>query len=235
MNERKEVKTLLEKDRYHFEDLTQIMRILRSENGCPWDCEQTHASIRSCMIEEAYEAVEAIDTENATLLREELGDVLFQVIFHAQIEAERGTFDVEDVVHDICVKMIHRHPHVFSDSSVSAVEDALARWEQIKTEEKQRTTLSSRLRAIPPMLPALMRAQKIAKKAGLTEKAQVDDVRKELIASANAFAENTSSETLGAFLFSMATLASRLGLDAEKALSDATDAVILRAEASESK
>lgn len=233
MNETNAVKALLEKERFTFEDLVLIMRILRSENGCPWDLEQTHKSIRSCMIEEAYEVVEAIDTENTMLLREELGDVLFQVMFHAQIEAEKGSFDVGDVVQEICVKMIRRHPHVFSDEVLSDPKDVLAGWEQIKAEEKQRDTLSARLRAVPPMLPALMRATKIAKKAGLTEDKVQSELLDELQTSAATLAENTSEEMVGELLFSVAKLCAASKIDAEKALFEATEQAILQAEASD--
>ena len=179
-----EIRALLARRRYGFADLAAVMRLLRAPGGCPWDREQTHASIRNCMIEEAYEAVEAIDTANPVLLREELGDVLFQVFFHARIEAEAGRFTVDDVVHDICCKMIHRHPHVFSSCTVSDSGEALTRWEAIKTEEKQRNTLSSRLRAVPPMLPALMRAAKIVGKTNAVGTADPADLVRELCARA---------------------------------------------------
>ena len=235
MKQGKEVENLLEKTRYQFEDLVEITQILRSENGCPWDREQTHQTIRSCMIEETYEAVEAIDTENASLLREELGDVLFQVIFHAQIEAEQGVFDIENVIHDICVKMIRRHPHVFSNVSVSEAEEAIARWEQIKTEEKQRTTRAARLRAVPSMLPALMRAQKIVKKAGISENVSTEELRNRLHASVASFEATTSDETLGELLLSVAAVANGFDLDAERALAVATENVILQVEVAEGK
>ena len=187
-----EIRALLARRRYGFADLAAVMRLLRAPGGCPWDREQTHASIRNCMIEEAYEAVEAIDTANPVLLREELGDVLFQVFFHAQIEAEAGRFTVDDVVHDICCKMIHRHPHVFSSCTVSDSGEVLTRWEAIKTEEKQRNTLSSRLRAVPPMLPALMRAAKIVGKTNAVGTADPADLVRELCARAEDLCTSTA-------------------------------------------
>ena len=111
-------KELLSKDRYHFEDLVLIVELLRSEGGCPWDMEQTHKSIRNDFIEETYEVIEAIDTEDPKLMREELGDVLLQVVFHARIETEEGRCNIDDVANDICAKLIHRHPHVFADVKV---------------------------------------------------------------------------------------------------------------------
>ena len=233
MNRKEAIKALLAKERYDFQDLADIVSLLRAENGCPWDREQTHKSIRSCMIEEAYEVVEAIDTENSVLLREELGDVLFQVLFHSQLEAEQGRFTVEDVVHDICLKMIRRHLHVFAECDVTGADDALGRWEESKIEEKQRTTLSSRLRAVPPMLPALMRASKIAKKAGTLEGQTVQSLAKEVKARADAIAVqngNVTPEQLGALLFSAAGLSVCAQLDAEQALGQAVDSVILQAE-----
>lgn len=249
MNREETVKALLAQERYGFSDLMTIMRLLRAPGGCPWDIEQTHESIRSCMIEEAYEVVEAIDTANSDLLREELGDVLFQVMFHSQIEAEVGRFTVDDVVHDICVKMIHRHPHVFASCAVSGTEDVLNRWERIKTEEKQRKTLSSRLRAVPPMLPALMRAEKIVKKSGAVEGDSFGALAQELHAQAEglqaaaqaaesglpadgAVAQDDAAR-IGALLWSVVRLSALLGVDAEQALGQMTESAIAAVEAQE--
>ena len=126
-----------EKENYNFNDLVEIVKILRAPDGCPWDREQTHKSIRSNFIEETYEAVEAIDTDDLDLLKEELGDVLLQVALHAEIESEQGTFDINDVCDGICKKLIIRHPHVFGDIKVSSVEEGLDLWEQIKQKEKE--------------------------------------------------------------------------------------------------
>ena len=152
---------LLSKERYGFEDLVLVVEVLRGEGGCPWDREQTHKSIRKDFIEETYEVIEAIDTEDPVLLREELGDVMLQVTFHAQIEREEGRFDVSDVTNDICKKLIHRHPHVFGELKLDNSADVLKNRDKIKGVEKQRITLTDKLRSIPPMLPALMRAQKV--------------------------------------------------------------------------
>ena len=164
--ERKEkIEYLLGKESYDFDDLVLIVTLLRSEGGCPWDMEQTHKSLRKGFIEETYEVIEAIDTENPTLLREELGDVLLQIVFHADIEREEGRFDMSGVANDICAKLIHRHPHVFGEVKVSDTAEVLSNWEKIKGVEKQRVTHTDKLRSIPPMLPALMRAQKVGKKS----------------------------------------------------------------------
>lgn len=160
------VNELLEKNRYDIEDLREVFSYLRGENGCPWDKVQTHESIRANLIEETYEVVEAIDTADLVLLREELGDLLLQVVFHAGIEEENGTFSFDDVVSDVTEKLIRRHPHVFGDIKANDEEGALNAWESAKLVEKtERKTAVDSMNAVPPSLPALMRAQKILKKA----------------------------------------------------------------------
>ena len=236
LNRERIVSELLKKERFSFEDLVEIMRLLRSEGGCPWDIEQDHADIRSCMIEEADEVVEAIDNKDADLLREELGDVLFQVVFHSRIEDEKGSFDIGDVVDGICKKMIHRHPHVFSNSKINSSDEVIDRWEEIKTKEKQRKTLSSRLRAIPPMLPSLMRAEKVVKKTklveGRTKKELIDEIR----TSVERISESEDIEAaLGGVLFSVAKLSAAFDLDAEKQLGKAVNDLISTVEVQESE
>ncbi len=151
--------------RHTFDSLVKVMELLRAPGGCPWDCEQTHESIRSNFIEETYEVIEAIDTKDVALLREELGDVLMQVVFHAQISKEAGDFTMDDVAHEVTEKLIRRHPHVFGDVLAETSDEVLANWEDIKKEEKHRVGLTGSLESIPPSLPALMRAQKLQKKA----------------------------------------------------------------------
>jgi len=152
-------------ERHNIESLAELVTILRSEEGCPWDREQDHHSIRSELIEETYEVIEAIDTENTDLLREELGDVLFEVFFHIQLEKEKGTFTLDDVVQGVVDKMIYRHPHVFGDVTVSGTGEVLDNWEALKVKEKSRLTLREQLEAVPKQYPSLLRAKKIAKKA----------------------------------------------------------------------
>ena len=152
-------------ERHNIESLAELVMILRSEEGCPWDREQDHHSIRSELIEETYEVIEAIDTENTDLLREELGDVLFEVFFHIQLEKEKGTFTLDDVVQGVVDKMIYRHPHVFGDVTVSGTGEVLDNWEALKVKEKSRLTLREQLEAVPKQYPSLLRAKKIAKKA----------------------------------------------------------------------
>ena len=232
------VRYLLEKTTpYTFEDLVTVVELLRSEGGCPWDMEQTHKSIRNDFIEETYEVIEAIDTEDPVLLREELGDVLLQVVFHARIEQEKDVFGMEEVSNDICAKLIHRHPHVFGTVEVENSAEVLKNWEAIKGEEKQRVTVTDKLRAIPPMYPALMRAQKVGKKAACFDFGSADEVYKKLdeeIAEVKAAAETGDQaaveEELGDLLLTVTSLARKLGVKSEEALFHATNKFIDRFE-----
>lgn len=224
-----QAKKLYGKERYDFGDLCEIVRILRGEGGCPWDREQTHASIRNCVIEEAYEVAEAIDKNDADLLCEELGDLLFQSVFHAQLEQERGSFSIADVVNANAKKMIDRHPQVFGDEPPTDADEALRRWEAQKVAEKRRVTLSSRLRAIPAMLPALMRAQKVAEKAGLNDRTGYAELTDGIAAALPALAGGDSG-ALGQVLFDLCRLASHCGVSAETALFRYTEQVIETAE-----
>ena len=165
------------KEHYTFDDLTAIMALLRSEDGCPWDRAQDHRSIRKNLIEECYEAVEGIDRDDRALLCEELGDVLLQIVFHAQISADRGSFDIDDVVDGVCRKMIRRHPHIFGDARAADPADAYARWEEIKRSEKGSSSACESMEGVAKTLPSLMRTQKLLKKvekAGLFEEGDLD-------------------------------------------------------------
>lgn len=163
MNEK--IKELKDKKEYTFDDLQSIMRILRSPEGCPWDREQDHKSIRKNFIEETYEVCEAIDTDNPVLMCEELGDVMMQVVFHTEMERESGRFEMSDVMNGVCKKLIHRHPHVFGNVNADTPEKVLANWDAIKKEEKGQKSVGDVLNSVPVTLPALMRAQKMIKKA----------------------------------------------------------------------
>lgn len=237
-NEKAErIKRLLTAQRYGFEDLVEVVTILRSNLGCPWDKEQTHKSLRRDFIEETYEVIEAIDTDDPKLLREELGDVMLQVVFHADIEHEEGRFDINDVANDICVKLIHRHPHVFGELKLDNSEEVLENWDKIKGVEKQRNTLTDKLRSIPPMLPALMRAQKVGKKASFFDFESVEDVYKKLneeIAEVREASEGEDrdavAEEMGDLLLTVTSLARKLGVDSEQALYNATNKFINRFE-----
>ena len=237
MTVEEKIKVLLEKERYGFEDLVEVVTVLRSDIGCPWDREQTHKSIRKDFIEETYEVIEAIDTEDPELLREELGDVLLQVVFHADIEKDEGRFCIDDVANDICAKLIHRHPHVFGNVEANTTEKVLSNWEKIKSDEKERKTVTDKLRAIPPMLPALMRAEKVGKKAScfdFGDREQVmDKVCEELCELNEAIEQGNMAdveEEMGDLLLTVTSLCRKLGIEPEVALNKATDKFINRFE-----
>ncbi len=158
---------LTTEEKHDFTSLRELVTLLRSPGGCPWDIEQTHASIRSDLIEETYEVVEAIDLDDKKLMREELGDLLFQVVFHCDMEREAGTFTIDDVIDDVAEKMIARHPHVFKEvhSKTDTAEKVVDSWDVIKKAEKSRLTVQDEMNAVPKMLPALMRCQKVTGKA----------------------------------------------------------------------
>lgn len=219
------VDALLAKDRYGFYDLCDVLEILRGEGGCPWDAEQTHESIRKNFIEETYEVLEAIDNKDPTLLREELGDVMLQVVFHTQMEREEGRFDIDDVANDVCVKLIHRHPHIFGDVVAETTEQVLDNWEAIKNVEKSRDTLYDKLNSVPPMTPALMRATKVAKKSGKYGNVPIEKI----VSGATetlSHGESLSEGEVGDLLFEVCALCSRLGIDPEEALFKRTNAFI---------
>jgi tetrapyrrole methylase family protein/MazG family protein len=235
MTVKQKIEQLLQKQNYTFDDLVRVVDVLRSDEGCPWDREQDHKSIRRDLIEETYEVVEAIDTENCALLREELGDLMLQVVFHAQIETEQGRFDIDDVSNDICKKLIHRHPHVFGEVVADTSAQVLSNWEKIKSEEKERITVTDKLRAIPPMLPALMRAEKVGKNAScfdFEDKEQVfAKLREEIAEVEQAVADADSAaieEELGDLLLTVTSLCRKLGVESEVALNKATDKFIDR-------
>lgn len=217
---------MLKKDRYSFEDLKQIVKLLRGEGGCPWDREQDHHSIRANLIEETYEVVEAIDNEDAVLLREELGDLLFQILFHAELESEAGAFEIEDVVDEITKKMITRHPHVFGDVSADTTAEVLKNWDAIKNEEKQRISLEDKLRSIPPMLPALMRAAKVVKKSKRNEEVSGEALLDELKGQVSSAPSAVDAAWIGQLLLNVAALCDKLQIDGEQALQKATDHLI---------
>jgi len=240
MKREEQIKALLEKERYLFDDLVTIVEMLRGEGGCPWDIEQTHKSIRNDFIEETYEVIEAIDTENPKLLREELEDVLLQIDFHASISAGEKDFDIDDVSNDICVKLIHRHPHVFGNVCAETPEEVLKNWDTIKSEEKSRVTVTDKLKSIPPMLPALMRATKVGKKAKCfdfpTTEDVMDKISEEFVEVSEAIESGDSErifEEIGDLLLSVTSLCRKLGVDAEQALCNATNKFIDRFEAVE--
>ena len=199
----------LKKEKYTFEDFVEIVSRLRAPDGCPWDREQTHKSIRKSVIEEAYELVEAIDGENPEKIADESGDVLLQVVLHAQIGKEFGEYDINDVTDAISRKMIHRHPHVLGDVEVENSEEVLTNWDKIKRQDREQTTVADEMRGVSKYVPTLMRAQKIWKK-GFKAGYEYDCGNMDI----------TSEKQLGRLLFDICVSAGKAGIDAEVALSE---------------
>ncbi len=222
----------------NLERLIEIIEILRSENGCKWDREQTHATLRKNMLEEAYEAVDAIDDNDAKHLQEELGDVLLQVVLHAQIAKEAKTFDIEDVAKQISDKLVHRHPHVFGDVKVDSTQEILDNWEKLKKEEKPHRT--SIMDGVSRAQAALMSAQKISKKAvnvGFewpNEDSLYDCVLSEIKEFKEAKTQDEKEDELGDILFAVVNLARWNKIDAEQALLRANKKFISRFKTMES-
>lgn len=218
------------KSHYNVYDLEHIIALLRSEKGCPWDMEQTHESIRRNFLEEAYEAVEAIDKKDSEHLLEELGDVLTQVVFHSRIEEEKGSFNLDDVADAVCKKLIYRHPHVFGNTEVEGSEDVLVNWEELKRREKNQATTASVMDSVAKSLPALWRAEKIqnkAKKVGF-DWDDVSGALDKLFEEVNELKEAIASgegieEELGDLLFAVVNVARFTKTDPEEALHSACD------------
>ena len=237
------------KNRYGISDLLTIMKILRSENGCPWDKVQTHESIRTDLIEECYEVCEGIDKNSPEILKEELGDLLMQVVFHAEIETEQGNFDFNDVCNDICQKLIYRHPHVFGkgDKKIKAdtEDEVLKNWDALKKASKQQNTYTETLESVPKTFPALLRGEKVCKRAARAGlpinsaeeciekiKADLDKLDRRISEEtegkgelSESFAQN--QHILGEILLSFCNLNRILKNDGEKALTYSTNRFIM--------
>ena len=214
------------KEKYNVDDLLKIMSILRGEGGCPWDAVQTHSSIKIDLLEEAYEAYDAITQNSAEMLREELGDLLLQVVFHSRIEEELGSFDFSDVADEICKKLIVRHPHVFSDTKVKDADEVLKNWDSIKKQTKEQKSFSETLLAVPEVFPSLMRAAKLGKRAF---RAGVDDSEQVLLTALKELMsdiDKSDTKALSAVLFYTANLLRIKGVDPEEALKDFNDSFI---------
>ncbi|MCI8422730.1 MAG: nucleoside triphosphate pyrophosphohydrolase [Lawsonibacter sp.] len=223
------------KTRYDMEDLLQIMELLRSPDGCPWDRVQTHQSIRRNMLEEAYEAAEAIDQNDPVHLKEELGDVLLQVVFHASLSQAEGQFTFADVVDGICQKLVFRHAHVFGPDRAQDPESALSAWEARKQVEKSQKSVGDTLDAVARALPALTRAEKLSGKAAKAGFAwpdsalELDKLSEELEELKQAVREGSNvEEALGDLLYAAVVLGRSLGLDSELALHAACEKFIHR-------
>ncbi len=224
---------------YNFNEFMEVIRRLRAKDGCPWDREQTHESLKQNLLEETYEVLEAIEMKDYDKIIEELGDVLLQIVFHCQIGKDHGEFDIRDVTTGICRKMIDRHPHIFGDITVKDAEQVLENWEAIKKKEKRHTSHTQVLRDIPVILPSLMRAYKVQKKAALVGfdwdsiKDVVKKVEEELSELKDAYQEGKQekiSEELGDLLFSVVNLARFLKVEPELSLKATTEKFIDRFE-----
>lgn len=220
------------KSNYKFDDLVKIVAVLRGEGGCPWDAVQTHLTIKKDLIEETYEVIEAINKDDDVLLCEELGDLMLQAVFHAQIETEKSVFNIDNVCDGICKKLIERHPHVFGEVNVSGVDDVLTNWDDIKRATKGQKTTTQAMQAVPRELPALMRSTKIQKKAkkagfdwddigGALEK--LEEEVTELRQAIDTGDDAACFEELGDVLFSAVNVSRFIDVDAEEALTAATD------------
>ena len=202
-------------------DLVRVMARLRGPGGCPWDREQDHRSLARHLLEEAHEVLDAIDGRDPDRLREELGDLLLQVVFHAQMAADAGRYDIDDVAAGIVAKLIRRHPHVFGDVDVESADQVLVNWERIKVEEKGEHGLED---DIPASLPALARATKVQRRAAgagfewRTREQAMEAVREELLELEGATEPEDVEEEVGDVLFAVAALGRRLGVDPESAL-----------------
>ena len=207
--------------------LQDIITLLRSEDGCPWDKAQTHKSIRACLLEEAYEAADAIDKEDMDNLEEELGDVLLQVVFHADLAKEKQNFDLRSIANRECDKMLRRHPHVFLNKNSESIDKALEKWENVKRNERGTSTHTESLMNVPSALPALIRSYKIQKKAAevgfdwddVSEAfSKVKEETYELLEIYQGNDETSIMEEVGDLLFAVVNVARFLGVNPEEAL-----------------
>ena len=210
-----------------FKKLTEIVDTLMGDNGCPWDKVQTRESLKPYLVEETYEALEALDSNNPEEIKEELGDLLYQVLFHAKISEKKNEFNITDVVESISDKMVHRHPHVFKEENLKTPEEVVTQWEEIKSKEKGKENRKSVLDGIPPHLPGLLRAQKLQKKAAKHgfDWDKIDDVFDKLDEEVAEFKEAVLSgkeiemtAELGDIIFVLVNIAKFKKIDAEEAL-----------------
>lgn len=222
------------------ERLANIVRILRRE--CPWDKVQTHESLKRCMIEEAYEAVDAIDNNDFINLREELGDVLLQVVFHADLAREESHFDLKDVINDECEKMIRRHPHIFSEETAKTVDKVVEKWENVKSKEHGNTTHTQRLKDVPKALPALLRSDKVLKRAADANVEQSDfdtslkyaaETIDKIRNAGQEVGQSELSDRIGDLLLSIVNASRIAGVNSEESLNYATKKFINRFELQE--
>lgn len=225
------------KDKYNIDDLVAIIKVLRAPGGCPWDREQTHESIKKNFIEETYEVVEAINKQSTDMLREELGDVLLQIVLHSEMESENGNFSFDDVVNDIVQKLVVRHPHVFGEVVANNTAEALNSWDAVKLKTKGQKNQTESMLSVPRELPALMRAQNIQHKAAKigfdwdNVGGAVDKLYEEIDELKTAMEQGKRfdiEDEFGDVLFSCVNIARFIDVDSEEALTASTDKFMSR-------
>ena len=225
------------KDKYNMDDLVAIIKVLRAPGGCPWDREQTHESIKKNFIEETYEVVEAINKQSPDMLREELGDVLLQIVLHSEMESENGNFTFDDVANDIVQKLVVRHPHVFGEVVANNTAEALNSWDAVKLKTKGQKNQTESMLSVPRELPALMRAQKIQHKAAKIGfdwddvDGAVDKLYEEIDELKTAMEQGKRldiEDEFGDVLFSCVNIARFIDVDSEEALTASTDKFMSR-------
>ncbi|MGL6174242.1 MAG: nucleoside triphosphate pyrophosphohydrolase [Cellulosilyticaceae bacterium] len=222
---------------YNYQELIEIIKTLTGENGCEWDKKQTHESLMPHLLEESYELIDAIKNQDVINMQEELGDILLQVLMHAQIAGEAGNFTIEDVINGLASKLVYRHPHVFNENQKIAVEEVEKNWEELKRKEKKQNTQTEAMEAVAKSLPALVRAQKIVKKAdevGFNWNSYEPVIEKikeeltELIEEVKKQDCNKIEEEMGDLLFSVVNLAYILQINPEFALTNGVEKFINR-------
>lgn len=225
------------KDKYNINDLISVITALRAPDGCPWDRAQTHSSIKKNFIEETYEVIEAINKDSISGLREELGDVLLQILLHTEMEREKGNFDFDDVCNELCHKLVDRHPHVFGDVKADNEKEALSSWDNAKAKSKGVKKQSEAMAAVAMELPALMRAQKVQSRAAKSGfdwdniNGAFDKVQEEINELKTAVDQGNSAEIeeeLGDLLFSCVNVSRFVDTDSEEALTASTNKFISR-------
>ncbi len=218
--------------KYTFQDLLDIVAKLRGEGGCPWDIEQTHESIKHNIIEEGYELIEALEGGKGEKMADESGDLLLQVVFHAQIGKESNEYDMDDVISAVCNKMIHRHPHVFGDIQVKDSDEVLANWNKIKMDDRGQKTVSSDMDGVSKGLPSLMRAQKVQGKAAKNgyifnePHVAYETIGNMISLLADNEDKDVAEKYVGKMLFELVSVARAKGVDAEVALAKHTGSFI---------
>lgn len=220
------------KEKYTFRDLLDIVEKLRGEGGCPWDREQTHDSIKHNIIEEGYEFIEELEKGDFLKMADESGDLLLQVVFHAQIGKENGEYDIDDVLTAVCEKLVHRHPHVFGDLKLNNSSEVLDTWNQIKRNDRGQKTMADDMEGVSKGLPSLMRTQKIQGKAAKNgyvfsePKVSAESISNMVSVLDEALPKDVLEKYIGKMIFELVSVARAFGVDAETALSQHTNSFV---------